>query len=279
MNGYILKDKDGKNVMSWNVLKVEQNFIHFLIQINYTIFRGVFRACISKEKMRVLLDFFEYNHQLNPRDSYDFKLELATNFFLHITGVDGYIYMETLFQENINTCLKIKYIIDQSYLPDFINRITKVISYNEALYIIDASTEMKEDDKTSNKALGKNIKIEISNVVIHEEDDENCGLSWIEFQSTIQTQYCEIKRSVSMYLYELNEFKEELSCFEKVGKQSLQFSPLGEFYMLEFIKEKSKVYIKGTVTDFLFPQSEAYFEDVVTIKDLYQIFNQILNIE
>ena len=49
--------------------------------------------------------------------------------------------------------------------------------------------------------------------------------------------------------------------------------------MLEFIREKEKVHIKGTISDLLFPQSEAYFEDMATIKDLYQIFELLLRIE
>ena len=78
---------------------------------------------------------------------------------------------------------------------------------------------------------------------------------------------------------ELNDFKEALFKLEEGACESIIFSPLGEFYILEFIKEKDKVHIKGTISDFLFPQSEAYFEDVATIKELYQIFEVLLRIE
>lgn len=284
MEEYILKNKDGESVMSWNVIKVEKNFIHYLIRINYSIFSGIFNVYITKENMKRLLDFWEHIYLSNQRSTSDSEYELSENLILHIAEIDGYIHVETLFHENTNKYLSLKYVIDQSYLSQFIYRITKVLDKNETLNTIIMESEVQEKKWISHYVLSNNVScrknnLEISNVIIHKSDDESLNKTWIEFQSTIQTKGYDIKRPVSMYLYELNDFKEALYKLEKGTCESILFSPLGEFYMLEFIREKEKVHIKGTISDFLFPQSEAYFEDMATIKELYQIFELLLKIE
>ena len=284
MEEYILKNKDGESVMLWNVIKVEKNFIHYLIRINYSIFSGIFNVYITKENMKRLLDFWEHIYLSNQRSTSDSEYELSENLILHIAEIDGYIHVETLFHENTNKYLSLKYVIDQSYLSQFIYRITKVLDKNETLNTIIMESEVQEKKWISHYVLSNNVScrknnLEISNVIIHKSDDESLNKTWIEFQSTIQTKGYDIKRPVSMYLYELNDFKEALYKLEKGTCESILFSPLGEFYMLEFIREKEKVHIKGTISDFLFPQSEAYFEDMATIKELYQIFELLLKIE
>ena len=284
MEEYILRNKDGENVMSWNVLKVEKDFIHYLIRINYSIFSGIFNIYITKENIKRLLNFWGYIYQSKQSSTSDFEFEISDNLFLYLTKINGYIHIKTLFHENTNKYLSLKYVIDQSYLPQFIYRITKIMDNNETLDIINMQSEMQEKERLSHYVLSNNVlcrknNLEISNVIIHKSDDESLNKTWIEFQSTIQTKGYDIKRPVSMYLYELNDFKEALYKLEKGTCESILFSPLGEFYMLEFIREKEKVHIKGTISDLLFPQSEAYFEDMATIKDLYQIFELLLRIE
>ena len=121
--------------MSWNVLKVEKDFIHYLIRINYSIFSGIFNIYITKENIKRLLNFWGYIYQSKQSSTSDFEFEISDNLFLYLTKINGYIHIKTLFHENTNKYLSLKYVIDQSYLPQLIYRITKIMDNNETLDI------------------------------------------------------------------------------------------------------------------------------------------------
>lgn len=122
------------------------------------------------------------------------------------------------------------------------------------------------------------VNVCISNVSLHEKESEH-DMAWMEFQTKVWTPDFDACRSVSMWQYELDDFREELLRFEEGCSDILSFIPLGEFYVLEFFRREGVIHMEGCMDDYLFPQSHLCFESDITMDELQRIFDKLIRIK
>lgn len=116
--------------------------------------------------------------------------------------------------------------------------------------------------------------------------DHSFSIHLYDFEYDISSDYFQFKFELITPIFkvlmasnasadECAQFKNDLDLMLNEKTRRFYLGPLGEFWAIEFLKEKNEIIINGNISDTQMPQSNLTFYNVISLESLTEVMSQI----